>query len=339
MIFKIDDARKKKLKTDYKDFIVESFYYQVNQLTHAGEIIIGVASDSRIDIDELISYILHFYPIAQFSYETSYSEPMKIRVELGEAGVFDFANRIASIGTEKGDTIRIRFDYYEADTSYGLARRYIDTDIAATKQMMNDRYGITNAKIKDYYPGYTYTPRLELPKYLAVSSEGYKPIGPIKEVDEWLDASDMWNMCIKRYTDAFSEGVAIVKEEKDMKDEKKDETKDKREEFYIWTPSRSVRYVKAPEAIVTVHYNEKKGITTIKWIDGSISQAKCGPNDTFDREKGLETAFMNRFFPDKKSANDFREKWGAKKKEEEPSLIIHSIDEQREYYKKKSAND
>lgn len=102
----------------------------------------------------------------------------------------------------------------------------------------------------------------------------------------------------------------------EMKHAKKEEKKDEKEEFYIYTPSWSVCYIKAPEAIETVHFNEKKGITTIKWVDGAISQAKCGPNDIFDREKGMAIAFMNRFFPDKKSANEFREKWGAKKKDD-----------------------
>lgn len=65
--------------------------------------------------------------------------------------------------------------------------------------------------------------------------------------------------------------------------------------------------------IVTVHFNVEDGITTIKWKDGTISQAKCGSNDDFDPEKGLETAFMNHFFPTKVEANNFRRKWIEKK--------------------------
>lgn len=65
--------------------------------------------------------------------------------------------------------------------------------------------------------------------------------------------------------------------------------------------------------IVTVHFNVEDGITTIKWKDGTISQAKCGDNDDFDPEKGLETAFMNHFFPTKVEANNFRRKWIEKK--------------------------
>lgn len=146
--------------------------------------------------------------------------------------------------------------------------------LVAAKQFLNSFYGakvtrqaIAKRKIKDYFPGYTYT---------------------FKKKEEDVE----------------------------MKDVKKEEKKDEKEEFYIYTPSGSVHYIKAPEAIVTVHFNEKKGVTTIKWVDGTISQAKCGPNDIFDREKGMAIAFMNRFFPDKKSANEFREKWGAKKKDD-----------------------
>ena len=65
--------------------------------------------------------------------------------------------------------------------------------------------------------------------------------------------------------------------------------------------------------IVTVHFNVEDGITTIKWKDGTISQAKCGDNDDFDPEKGLETAFMNHFFRTKVDANNFRRKWIEKK--------------------------
>ena len=80
--------------------------------------------------------------------------------------------------------------------------------------------------------------------------------------------------------------------------------------------------------IVTVHFNVEDGITTIKWKDGTISQAKCGQNDDFDPEKGLETAFMNHFFPTKVDANNFRRKWIEKKykpKDVDPNTRLEEL--------------
>lgn len=80
--------------------------------------------------------------------------------------------------------------------------------------------------------------------------------------------------------------------------------------------------------IVTVHFNVEDGITTIKWKDGTISQAKCGSNDDFDPEKGLETAFMNHFFPTKVEANNFRRKWIEKKykpKDVDPKTMLEEL--------------
>lgn len=308
---------------EYKDFIVESFDYEVNHLTHDGEIVICV-SDS---IDELVSYILHFYPTAQFRYEMSCSEPTKIRVELGEAGVFDFANnRVTSIGTEKGNHIRIRFDDYKADTS--LARRYLDTDIAVTKKILNDSYGIANAKIKDYFPGYTYTPRRESqPKYFAVSSEGYKPIERIDVVDEWLDTGDMWNMCIKRYTnEPLSAGVAIIKEEDNMAGYHYDSIN--RQNYKTIKETRKDTDI-IPKIIRNVQFNEKKGVVTVIWLDGTVTMAKCGPNDIWDPEKGLSIAIMKYFFKSTTSMN----KWIKKTvPEEEPVEPAKSDDPKESFF-------
>lgn len=82
---------------------------------------------------------------------------------------------------------------------------------------------------------------------------------------------------------------------------------------WTWEEKEMKHANKEESQIVTVHFNVEDGITTIKWKDGTISQAKCGSNDDFDPEKGLAIAFMNHFFVDKRSANDFRRKWIDKK--------------------------
>lgn len=165
------------------------------------------------------------------------------------------------------------------------------------------------------FPGYTYTPRREShPKYFAVSSEGYKPIGPIKDADEWLDTDKMWDMFTKHYpVEPLSTGVAIVKEEKDMAGYKLKDAHSNLKLYMVedkptYTPRGFVRGTahkveELPEAIRKVQFNEKKGFVTVVWTDGVVSFAKCGPNDVWDPEKGLAIAIMKRWFKSTTSMN------------------------------------
>lgn len=45
-----------------------------------------------------------------------------------------------------------------------------------------------------------------------------------------------------------------------------------------------------------VQINEKKKVVTIVWKDGEVTMAKCGPNDTWDPEKGVLVCVAKRFF-------------------------------------------
>ena len=51
-----------------------------------------------------------------------------------------------------------------------------------------------------------------------------------------------------------------------------------------------------PAMIRSVQINERKGVTTIVWKNGAVTMAKCGPNETFDPEKGIAICIMKRFF-------------------------------------------
>lgn len=52
-----------------------------------------------------------------------------------------------------------------------------------------------------------------------------------------------------------------------------------------------------------IFFNEKKGITTILWDDGTKTFSKTKEGEVFDYEIGVAMAFVKKFF---KSRNDFK---------------------------------
>lgn len=44
--------------------------------------------------------------------------------------------------------------------------------------------------------------------------------------------------------------------------------------------------------IVNVHFNKEKGITAVKWKDGTVTKVKCAEDDTYSCEVGLALCHM-----------------------------------------------
>ena len=62
--------------------------------------------------------------------------------------------------------------------------------------------------------------------------------------------------------------------------------------------------------IVNVMFNEKKGYTTVIWVDGSKTILKCDSREAyFDKEKAIGLAFMKRSFNNSSCFNEELKKW------------------------------
>ena len=56
--------------------------------------------------------------------------------------------------------------------------------------------------------------------------------------------------------------------------------------------------------IKSVLFNHKDKITTVVWIDGSVTTVKCHPEDNFDEEKALAMCFMKRSYDNRGCFNE-----------------------------------
>lgn len=65
-------------------------------------------------------------------------------------------------------------------------------------------------------------------------------------------------------------------------------------------PKSSIRHVQ---------FNKKKGVTTVIWVDGSITMVKQHPEDDWDKEKALAMCFMKKAYDNRSCFNEELEKW------------------------------
>ena len=56
--------------------------------------------------------------------------------------------------------------------------------------------------------------------------------------------------------------------------------------------------------IKSVLFNHRDKITTVVWIDGSVTTVKCHPEDKFDEEKALAMCFMKRSYDNRGCFNE-----------------------------------
>lgn len=47
--------------------------------------------------------------------------------------------------------------------------------------------------------------------------------------------------------------------------------------------------------IKVVSFNEPKGVTAVRWEDGTVTKVKCSSSDMFDKEKALALCYMKRW--------------------------------------------
>ena len=81
--------------------------------------------------------------------------------------------------------------------------------------------------------------------------------------------------------------------------------------------------------IKSVLFNHRDKITTVVWIDGSVTTVKCHPEDKFDEEKALAMCFMKRSYDNRGCFNEALKeivnnpkchKYREEKKETKPSI-------------------
>lgn len=53
-----------------------------------------------------------------------------------------------------------------------------------------------------------------------------------------------------------------------------------------------------------VWYNEKKGVVTVKWTNGSKTTVHCDTKDTFDLEKAIAMCFVKKLYDNRGYYND-----------------------------------
>ena len=49
------------------------------------------------------------------------------------------------------------------------------------------------------------------------------------------------------------------------------------------------------DKIKVVSFNEPKGVTAVRWEDGTVTKVKCSSGDKFDKEKALALCYMKRW--------------------------------------------
>lgn len=47
--------------------------------------------------------------------------------------------------------------------------------------------------------------------------------------------------------------------------------------------------------IKVVKFDKSKGVTAVRWKDGTVTKVRCANNDIFDKEKGLALCYMKKF--------------------------------------------
>lgn len=56
--------------------------------------------------------------------------------------------------------------------------------------------------------------------------------------------------------------------------------------------------------LVNVWFNEKKGVTVVKWSDGTITKVTLQNDDVWDREKGIALCYMKKMCGNNSSFNE-----------------------------------
>lgn len=75
-----------------------------------------------------------------------------------------------------------------------------------------------------------------------------------------------------------------------------------------------------------VQINEKKKVVTIVWKDGEVTMAKCGPNDTWDPEKGVLVCVAKRFFNSGTQFNKWLKSVIPEPEDDTKSLLDHIVE-------------
>lgn len=65
-----------------------------------------------------------------------------------------------------------------------------------------------------------------------------------------------------------------------------------------------------PFDIQSVHFNVKKGITTVVWKDGTVTMVKC-INEPFDKEKGMAMCFAKKACGNTRKYFESFKKWAS----------------------------
>ena len=63
------------------------------------------------------------------------------------------------------------------------------------------------------------------------------------------------------------------------------------------------------DPIENVYFNYKKGVTTVKWKDGTVTTVRCQGDESFDEEKGLAMCFVKKQFDNRGCFNEIIKKW------------------------------
>lgn len=61
-----------------------------------------------------------------------------------------------------------------------------------------------------------------------------------------------------------------------------------------------------------IWFNKSKGITVVKWEDGSITKVATQNNERFDEEKGIALCFMKQYCGNTGKYNDIIKKYSTK---------------------------
>lgn len=67
--------------------------------------------------------------------------------------------------------------------------------------------------------------------------------------------------------------------------------------------------VLSPESIQLVNFNEQKGITVVKWTDGTITKVKVQGRDKYNPEVGLAMCIAKGSMGNRGNHNDAFKKW------------------------------
>lgn len=88
-----------------------------------------------------------------------------------------------------------------------------------------------------------------------------------------------------------------------------------------------------------VQINEKKKVVTIVWKDGEVTMAKCGPNDTWDPEKGVLVCVAKRFFNSNTQFSKWLKSVIPEEEEDTKSLLENIVEGIKNNYQPKHAKE